>query len=393
MTPKTEHTEVASLSQTDFQELLQAKLRDAVHLVLTTILEEEVEAFVGAKRYQRSQQRRDQRNGSYTRDLVTGVGQIHAIAVPRTRRGFQTQLFERYRRRQAQLDEAICDMFVGGVSTSRVGEVIQELTGGQPSPSTVSRVFHTLEGEFAAWKSRTLAADYAYAFADGTYFSVIYDHRKYKMPILAVVGINLAGEREVLAFSVGERENQIAWEALLEDLKRRGVQNVGLWVTDGNQATINAVEVKFPDSQRQRCVKHKMNNVLSYIPKGQHDQVEPELKAIFYQDSREQADQEAAAFCEKFQALYPSAVDCLQDDLEACLTFYAFPKTHWKTIRTTNVIERLFGEVKKRSHKMAAAFRNENSCLLMFYAVVRSLTFKKISMQTPEAGPTNLHTI
>jgi putative transposase len=391
MTPKTEHSEVSSLSQTDFHELLQAKLRDAVHYVLATVLEEEVEAFVGASRYQRSEQRRDQRNGSYTRDLVTGVGRIQDIAVPRTRRGFRTQLFERYKRRQAQLDEAIYDMFVGGVSTSRVGEVIEGLTGTQPSPSTVSRVFHTLEGEFTAWKVRPLAADYAYAFADGTYFSVIYEGQKHKTPMLAVVGINLAGEREVLAFSVGDRENQIAW--VLEDIKRHGVQRIGLWITDGNQATINAVEYKFSDSPRQRCVKHKMDNVLGYIPKGQHDQVEPELKAIFYQDSREQANQEVAAFCEKFQALYPSAVDCLKRDLEACLTFYAFPRAHWKTIRTTNVLERLFGEVKKRSHKMAAAFRNENSCLLMFYAVVRSLKFRKISMPTQEAGPTNLHKI
>ena len=393
MTPRTKNSEVASLSQADFHELLQAKLRGAVHYVLATVLEEEVEAFVGASRYQRSDQRRDHRNGSYTRDLVTGVGQIHDIAVPRTRRGFRTQLFERYKRRQAQLDEAMCDTFVGGVSTSRVGDVIEGLTGTQPSASTVSRVFHTLEGEFTAWKARPLAADYAYAFADGTYFSVIYAGQKHKMPILAVVGINLAGEREVLAFSVGERENQNAWEELLEDIKRRGVQRVGLWITDGNQATINAIEIKFSDSQRQRCVKHKMDNVLGYIPKGQHDQVKAELKAIFYQDSRQQADQEVAAFCEKFQALYPTAVDCLRRDLEACLTFYAFPKAHWKTIRTTNVIERLFGEVKKRSHKMAAAFRNENSCLLMFYAVVRSLKFRNISMPTQEAGPTNLHKI
>jgi putative transposase len=393
MTPKTENSEVASLSQTDFHELLQAKLRDAVHYVLATVLEEEVEAFVGASRYERSAQRRDQRNGSYTRGLVTGVGQIQDIAVPRTRRGFRTQLFERYKRRQAQLDEAMCDMFVGGVSTARVGEVMEGLTGTKPSPSSVSRVFHTLEGEFATWKTRPLAADYAYAFADGTYFNVIYAGQEHNMPILAVIGINLAGEREVLAFSVGDRENQTAWEELLEDLKRRGVQRIGLWVSDGNQATINAIEIKFSASQRQRCVKHKMDNVLGYIPKGQHEQVEPELKAIFYQGSREQADQEVAAFCEKFQALYPSAVDCLKRDLEACLTFYAFPKTHWKTIRTTNVIERLFGEVKKRSHKMAAAFRNEDSCLLMFYAVVRSLKFRKISMPTQGAGPTNLHKI
>jgi transposase-like protein len=200
------------------------------------------------------------------------------------------------------------------------------------------------------------------------------------MPILAVVGINLAGEREVLGFSVGHRENQNAWEQLFDDLKRRGVQQVDLWITDGLQAMLNAVKAKFPGSQPQRWVKHKMENVLSYLPEKQRDQVVPELKAIFYQDSRDQADQQVAAFIEKYEPIYPTAVACLQRDLEACLTFYAFPKAHWKTIRTTNVLERLFGEVKKRTHKMAAAFRNENSCLLMFYAVIRSLKFKKIAM-------------
>jgi transposase-like protein len=291
-------------------------------------------------------------------------------------------VFDRYQRRQAELDEAICDMFVGGVSTRRVGDVVESLTGTKPSSTTVSRVFHSLEEEFATWKSRSLAPQYAYAFADGTYFSVIYDQEGYKMPILAVIGITPSGERDVLAFSIGDRENQRAWEQLLEELKVRGVVHIGLWITDGNQAMLNALAAKFSDSQRQRCIKHKLENILSYLPKTQRDQVYPEFRAIFYQDSRDQAEQVLAAVRTKYATLYPSALACLERDLDACLTFYAFPKAHWKTIRTTNVIERLFGEVKKRSHKMAAAFRNENSCLLMFYAVIRSLKFKKITMPT-----------
>ncbi len=113
------------------------------------------------------------------------------------------------------------------------------------------------------------------------------------------------------------------------------------------------------------------------------------MKAIFYQDSREKAEREVAAFIAKYEAIYPSAVQCLRRDLEACLTFYRFPKQHWKYLRTTNVIERLFGEVKRRSHKMAAAFRNENSCLLMFYAVIRSLRFRRITIQ--DTAPQLLH--
>ena len=392
MTPTTNDTQKPELGQDEFHELLRERLRLAVQMTLMTVLEEEVTALVGAGRYERSGQRRDQRNGSYTRGLGTSVGQV-TLNVPRTRKGFRTQVFEKYHRRQAELDQAIGEMFVQGVSTRRVGEVVAALSDIAPSPSTVSRVHHTLDGEFATWKERPLAPHYAYAFADGTYFTVIYGEEGHQMPILAVVGIRNTGEREVLGFTVGERENQQAWEDLLQDLKTRGVARVDLWVTDGNVAMLNAVTKQFPDSQRQRCVKHKMDNVLSYVPTGQQDQVQPELRAIFYQENREKADQEVAAFSAKYRELYPTAVACLERDLDACLTFYAFPKAHWKAIRTTNIIERLFGEVKKRSHKMAAAFRNEESCLLMFYAVIRSLKFQNLRMPAPaqEPAPALLH--
>jgi transposase-like protein len=282
-------------------------------------------------------------------------------------------------------------MFVGGVSTAQVGEIIEALTGSHPSPSTVSRVFHTLEEEFESWKRRKLKARYLYAFADGTYFTVIYGSDGCKMPILAIVGIDEEGRREVLAFTVGERENQNAWEDLLEDLRSRGVETVDLWITDGNKAMLNAIQGKFAASNRQRCLKHKIENVLAYVPKKHHEQVRPELKAIFYQENREKADQALAAFVKKYADIYSSAIECLKRDLEACLTFYRFPEQHWRYLRTTNIIERLFAEVKKRSHKMAAAFRNENSCMLMFYAVIRSLRLRRITVTTQEIGFPNLH--
>jgi transposase-like protein len=146
---------------------------------------------------------------------------------------------------------------------------------------------------------------------------------------------------------------------------------------------LNAISKQFPDSARQRCVVHKMDNVLSYVPTKQQEQLKPELKALFYQKDRQAADQAVAAFIEKYEKVYPTAIACLQRDLDACLTFYAFPKEHWRTIRTNNVLERLFGEVKRRSHKMAAAFRNEGSCVLLFYAVIRSLHFNKLTMPAP----------
>lgn len=380
MAPQVKDTQAVSFRQDDFQIYVRQTLRNVVRLALTTILEEEVTAFIGAAPYEQNLTRRDHRNGSYTRDLDTSVGRVADLPVPRTRHGFRTQVFERYQRRRPEVDASLGEMFIQGVSTRDVGAVIEQLTGIQPSPATVSRVFHKLEDEFQAWKQRKLAAHYVYGFADGTYFSVIYDHEGCKMPILAVIGIRPDGVREVLAFSVGDRENQPAWEQLLDNLKDRGVEQVDLWITDGNRAMLNAVETKFPDAKRQRCIKHKMENVLGYVPQKQREVVEPELKAIFYQEDRARAEQAFAAFCAKYAKTYGTAVECLQRDQAALLTFYDFPRAHWRTIRTTNVIERLFEEVKKRSHKMSAAFRNEDSCLLMFYAVIRGLNFKKVTM-------------
>ncbi len=145
-------------------------------------------------------------------------------------------------------------MFVGGVSMTKVGQVVETLTGSKPSASTVSRVFHTLENEYRAWKQRRLAERYAYAFADGTYFTVIYNGEGCKMPILAVVGISTTGERDVLAFTVGERENEQAWKDLFDDLKARGVKEIGLWVSDGNKAMLNAITHHIRDgSQTALC--------------------------------------------------------------------------------------------------------------------------------------------
>jgi putative transposase len=380
MAPAKQDTAFAQIGQNEFHALIQAQMRQAVRWALITVLEEEVTVLIGANPYERTASRRDHRNGYYTRDLETSVGHLENLPVPRTRRGHQTQVFERYQRRRAEVDQTISEMFVRGVSTQGVGVVLEQLNGTQPSASTVSRVFHSLDVEYAAWKKRPLAEHYAYCFADGTYFSVVYDDEGCKMPILAVIGVRTDGQREVLAFSVGDRENQDAWEQLLDDLKQRGVKMIDLWITDGNQAMLNAVASKFPNTPRQRCIKHKMENVLSYVPQSQRELIYPELRALFYQDSRIQADQAVAAFCAKYEKVYPTAVECLQRDLEACLTFYAFPRKHWRTIRTTNVIERLFEEVKRRSHKMGAAFRNESSCLLMFYAVVRMLKFHKVVM-------------
>jgi putative transposase len=177
MTPHAKDTQTVSFRQDDFQQFVRDTMRDFVRIALTTILEKEVTAFIGAAPYEQNPIRRAHRNGSYTRDLDTSVGRIADLRVPRTRRGFRTQVFDRYQRRRREVDESIGEMFIHGVSTVGVGRVVEDLSGVKPSPNTVSRVFHRLDDEFAAWKQRKLESRYVYCFADGTYFSVIYDHQ------------------------------------------------------------------------------------------------------------------------------------------------------------------------------------------------------------------------
>ncbi len=310
MTHQQNDTQEQDESQATFAALLREKVQQAVRTALISVLEAEVDAFIGAVRYERSEQRQDYRNGHDHRSLETSMGHVDDLPIPRTRAGSQTQLFERYHRRRSELDQSIGEMFIGGVSMARVGEVVETLTGTKPSASTVSRVFHTKDREYEQWKRRKLAERYVYAFADGTYFTVIYNGEGCKMPILAVVGIAETGERDVLAFRVGDRENEQAWKDLLDDLKERGVKTIDLWGSSGNQAMLNAIPKKFPDSARQRCVVHKMDNVRSLVPTKQQEQLKPELKALFSQKDRQAADQAVAAFVEKYRSVYPTAIEC-----------------------------------------------------------------------------------
>jgi transposase-like protein len=190
MTPEIKVNEPSPVSQDEFHDLIAEKMRAAVRLTLVAIMNEEVTAFVGAPYGEPSATRRDYRNGYYPRDLVTTVGKLEDLPVPRTRGGFRTQVFDQYQRRQRELDVAIGEMFVKGISTAGVGQVMTTLTGQSVSPSTVSRVHHGLEAEYAQWQRRALAERYAYVFADGTYFSVIYGddetgREAHKTPILA----------------------------------------------------------------------------------------------------------------------------------------------------------------------------------------------------------------
>jgi transposase-like protein len=352
---------------------------------------EELTDFLQALPYERTPGRRGQRNGTYARSLGTAFGVLTDLPVPRTRAGqFRSQLFDRYQRRQAEVDTAIAEMFIRGVSTGQVGQVLEWLNGLTPSASTVSRVFHRLEPAFQAWKTRPLPERVLYLHLDAVELTIKYASQGVKMAILAAIGVLVDGRRELLGLTTGEHENGPAWTNLCRDLYDRGLKQVDLVISDQHASIWSACEAIWPERRHQACVTHKIVNVLAHVPKGRRATVHADLKAIFYQADEAQARQVAAAFCDRYQAVYPEAVACLAKDLDVCLQFYAFPTEHWRFIRTNNVAERLFSELRRRTNKMGA-LPNETSALLICWAVASTIQWRGLRIDPAPLALEDLH--
>lgn len=374
----TDYSTNARLDQNEFRAALRQEAKIAVRCVLQSAMGEELTALLQAHPFERAATRSGRRNGYRQRDLVTSVGLLQDLQVPRDRAGqYRTQVFDRFARYQSDIIETLTSMFFHGVSESKVGRVISPLLEVTPSASTISRLAHDLEGECEQWRTRDLQAHYRVIYLDGVYFPIMHDGKKDETPLLVALGVDDQGQKQVLGLMVAGAESTEAWQSLIDDLKRRGIQQVGLLVTDGDEGLIGVLERSFPSTRRQRCVTHKERNVLAKIPARTKSQVAAALKEVFRQPSRELALTQAEAFRARYEKAYPAAVATLWHDLEDCLTFYTLPHPMWKYIRTTNVLEGLFHTVRQRTDKIGA-FQNETSCILIVFAVIQSVHFRRM---------------
>jgi len=254
----TESPTAQEVVQQGFHQQLRAHIRAAVQVVMEAIMREELTQFVGAHWGESTPQRKGYRNGSYTRDLATASGQIQDLKVPRDREGkFHTQLFDRYSRYEEQVAEGLTQMFVTGTSTHKVGEVAQTLMGVTPSGSRVSRLNHSLSEQFEAWRCRPLPTHWRVLYLDGIYLEVRHGDQVDPTIILAAMGVDLEGSKDILAIRACAQESQDGWMALLQDLRTRGVTEVDLIVTDGHEGLLAAVAALFTATPRQRCLVHK----------------------------------------------------------------------------------------------------------------------------------------
>jgi len=362
----------------DFRQHLRRLAVSAVQVLIEHVMREELEQCIGASWGECTPNRRGYRNGSYTRDLVTPTGRMEDVKVPRDREGeFHTQVFERYKRYEPEVAEALTQLFVSGTSTHNVGKVAEKLMGVAPSASAVSRLNHTLTEQYEAWRERPLHTHYRVVYLDGIHFTVRHGTQTDATTILTALGVDLEGSREVLAFRACAGEDKDGWSCLLQDLRTRGVAEVDLIVTDGHDGLLAAVAALFPTTLRQRCLVHTQRNVMNAIPKREQQEVTTELTGIWKQEKKEDALLNLAAFKAKYQKRYPEAIRSLSEDEEHVLTFYAFPAVMHRSIRTTNAIESVCSNVRQRTDHIDV-FTTETSCVTIVWAVMQDIRLPKI---------------
>jgi len=343
-------------------------LRPLVQEVVQQVLESEMDETVGAEKGERTGQRLGYRSGYYSRTLVTRVGKLE-LRVPQDRQGkFRTEIFERYQRSEKALVVALAEMYVHGVSTRKVKAITEELCGHEFSASTISRINEGLDEELAKFSARKLEEDYPYLVLDARYEKVREEGVIRSRAVLVAIGINWDGRRCVLAVELANRESQTSWKDFLVGLKERGLGGVEFVVSDDHAGLKKAIAEILPSAVWQRCYVHFLRNALDYLPRRGDDDCMMELRWLYDRHDVQESRRDLAAWLAKWASKYPKLCDWVETNIEETFSFYRLPREHHKHMKSTNMLERLNEEIKRRTH-VVRIFPNEASCLRLIRAL------------------------
>jgi len=355
---------------------LKRETKMQVKRLIETSMEFQVNDLIGSSRWQHNAARPTYRNGHYPRSLLSSYGHISNIMVPRVRDGsIEFKILKKYQRRAKDVDGVILEMFLSGVSTRRVEEVLRPLVGvGSVSAGLVSKVTKVLDKQVKGFHYRELKDRYEYLILDGIYLNAKSPVYKKRRCILVAYGIWIEGgeiRRELIDFHIapkGESEN--AWNRFLGDLYHRGIEgeDIELIVIDGNKGLYKSVDLIYPHAKVQRCWAHKLRNVSNKVPRKLQDECISQARKIYNADSGGEAVKEFKKWAKVWRPVVPDAVRCLEEDLEQLLSFYECRKDLWKKLRTTNAIERSFREVRRRTRPMSC-FQNRESVERIIFAI------------------------
>ena len=347
--------------------------REGARVILEIALSEEVDEFLGRRRYERREEApAGYRNGSRERTVQCGSGEV-SIRKPKivgAEEPFESKVMRRWQRRSEDIERVLPALYVEGLSTRDFKRALKPLLGGSGlSRSAISRVNKTLKQSFSGWRKRELGDEkIVYLFLDGYYLGIRKGGRE-KDALLIAHGVRADGTRVLLGVYMGGRESTESWKGVLQDLLDRGMAEPQLMITDGNAGLLRAMKEVMPKVPNQRCTAHKTRNVLSRVKKSRKAEVKRILDKIFHAPCLEDAIGAAEEFKRRYSKDFLTAAQVLADGLGQCLTFYRFPEVHWKRIRTSNVLERAFREVRRRTD-VIGRLPDEMSALSLIFGVL-----------------------
>jgi len=360
-----------SFDEGEVSSYLDDKIREIVGQALNEYLDHEADLLCGAGKYERTDTRNDTRAGSYSRNLHTKAGNIE-LKVPRLRTlAFHTDIIERYKRKEASVEESLIEMYLAGVSTRRVSDITEALWDTSVSSSTASKVNKQVYEQLKQWRNKPIEGEHPYVYLDGTYLKRSWGGQVRNVAILVAVGVSEDGYREILGVCEGSKEDKASWLSFLRHLKERGLSGNRLFISDACVGLLESLEQVFPESSHQRCVVHWYRNAWSRVPKSKVKQVSMMLKAIHSQEDKESSRKKAGEVAVKLRSIkLNSAASFVEDTVEQTLSYMDFPSEHWVRIRTNNMLERLMKEIKRRT-KVVGSFPDGDSALMLCSARLR----------------------
>lgn len=363
--------DVIRIDQEQVRSHVDEVVRSTVEETLNGLLEQEADHLCGASRYERSTERVDTRAGHYTRKLLTKAGEVK-LRVPRLRSlPLETQIIERYRRRESSVEESLIEMYLAGVSVRRVEDITETLWGARVSPSTVSELNQKIYSKIEAWRNRPIEGRHAYVYLDGIWLKRSWGGEVKNVAVLVAVGVDADGYREMLGVCEGAKEDLESWRTFLRHLKARGLKGVKLVVSDKCLGLVQAVAEFYPEAGWQRCVVHFYRNVFTAVPKGKVKEVAAMLKAIHAQEDHEAAMEKAKSVKSKLESMRLSrAAQIIAEGVCETLVYMASPREHWSRIRTNNMLERVMREIRRRT-RVVGNFPDGKSALMLVGARLR----------------------
>jgi putative transposase len=343
-------------------------LKQLVREALQETLEAEMNDTLSARKGERTSERIGYRSGYYSRTLITRVGKLE-LRVPQDRQGrFSTEAFERYQRSEKALVSALAEMYVQGVSTRKVKAITEELCGHEFSASAVSSVVKRLDEQLSQFAGRQLEEGFAYLILDARYEKIRESGSIRSRAVLVAIGIDWDGRRQVLGVDLANRESTGSWKEFLLSLRQRGLKGVEMVVSDDHAGLRKAIAEVLPEAIWQRCYVHFLRNAVDYLPRKGDDDCLRELRWLYDRRDLNEARKDLASWLQRWQEKYPRLCAWVEDNIEETLSFYSLPHGHHKHLKSTNMLERLNEEIKRRT-RVVRIFPNAPSCLRLIRAL------------------------